>query len=311
MLLTELQNNLQAPAAPAAVRAGPLPSIVQTTARSLTQTQAEIRWKTTDTVEAMINFRFYVERSESSEGPWIQISQALTDTFLFIDVRPLKRSKLRSLYYRIKVERASDTTQFIYGAAAKQEAPPDNILLEIQRHYTKILLPRLIGVWTSIFIERTFGTLCGCKDSKTRRNHDVQCTTCYLTGFVGGYMNQINTFVHFDPEPEGSQVTELGEVHQTDTSCWMGNSPRLKPRDVLIEPSGKRWRVVSKRTTQLRRHDSRQIINLAHIDTSDVEYKIPVTEVNIPADPFVGFYPANTPGLWSSNPDKPVSHLAP
>jgi hypothetical protein len=283
-----------------------VPLITETVVRTLDLDHFEIRWEIESTSEDLSNFQFFVERSEAPEGPFDRVSGALVDTYLFLDQKVPQQSKTRLPYYRVRIERVADTDDGFDGEPAIGIMPGDLRLLEIQRRYNEIFMPRFGGQWCAIFIERTFGQHCDCFDRDMGRSTKSQCGTCFATGWVGGYMNQINAYVQFTPEAKFTQINELGEANPMAGDAWMENTPILKPRDVIVRPGNRRYRVKAIRTTEGRGYISRQVFDLTVIDRVDAEYKIPVTAVVEPDDPFCGFYEQGTPGLHHESPEKPA-----
>jgi hypothetical protein len=61
----------------------------------------------------------------------------------------------------------------------------------------------------------------------------------------------------------------------------MGVYPLIKPRDIIVEREGKKWRVNSVRQTERLRSPIHQEVSLTLIPPGDIEYKIPL---KFPAD---------------------------
>ena len=99
------------------------------------------------------------------------------------------------------------------------------------------------------------------------------------------------------PPHDASTVQEQGETHPSPTVFWAGHYPKLKPRDVLVEQTNKRWRVVDVNFTEKRREIGHQIVRAVEILRGDIEQKIPIAEIEIPTDTFLGFYPPDGSGL--------------
>lgn len=284
-----------------------IPAITRTVARSLSLDAIEVYWETAGVVDLMTDYQFYVQRSESDDGPWVTISPALIDEYFFIDQGIKKLHGHRIYYYRVRVERIDDTSIALEGAPVAQTHYPDLFLNEIQKR-ERLLLKRFVGTWCAVFIRKTFGQRCGCWDDKLKRHGrgSNRCRDCYFTGFVGGYMTQINTYIHVRPFPLITGVKELGEEQPDQADTWLSNSPLLKPKDIIVDPrTNERWRITGGQVTTRRRTVSRQIINIVEIERGDVEWDIPVVETPEPYDSFIGFYPLRTPGIYDGNADKP------
>jgi hypothetical protein len=100
------------------------------------------------------------------------------------------------------------------------------------------------------------------------------CLSCFDTGFVRGYMRPIETWMSIDPNPNTEQNTTVGPLQQNDTTARLGYYPPLKPRDILVEPENKRWRINQVNQTEQLRAPLHQEIQMHLIPTGDIEYKI-------------------------------------
>lgn len=285
-----------------------VPAVVETTVRTLTRDKAEIRWELIEDVgEPIENFQFVAQRSEGPEGEWKTIDTIPSSLSMFIDEGANFFSKYRTLLYRILVQRISDpTVDFFAGEPATIDDPPDLFLLRIRWLEARILLRRFVGSWCGLFIKRTFGQRCICWDNKLMKVANPNCTDCFLSGFVGGFEGQVNTFVNVRPTPQVVRILPLGEWHPSETDSWMSAAPLVKPGDLVVElRTNKRWRISAVHTTEHRRAVSRQILNLTELDKSNIEYKIPIVKSERPTEAFVGFYPAGTPGIYLESPKEP------
>lgn len=259
-----------------------------------------VNWSIKDTDEPIGNFRFTVERSNSPEGPFITISPELTNEFQFFDSTIQGRSKFRKFYYRIKVKNVQDG-KTLESDVANLDSAPDFFLLEIRRR-NDLYLRRFVGVPAAVLVARTFGNRCAeCYDQVKQRQRSSQCRVCFNRGFVGGYFNQINTFVNFTPNPEMVQLLDIGETQPVQSQMWMSSFPLLSPRDMIVEfpvrAEQRRWRVVSVGKTERLRATSRQIAGVTEINQNDIEYELPVEKFIPPEDRFLGFRPSNGSAL--------------
>jgi hypothetical protein len=79
-----------------------------------------------------------------------------------------------------------------------------------------------------------------------------------------------------NPSPKTEQNTPVGAQQQSNTTGRFGHYPPLKPRDLIIEPENRRWRVGSQTQTEHQRARILQQFELHEIPPSDVEYAIPL-----------------------------------
>lgn len=253
--------------------------------RSFSLDWLEFTWEVENTKLDPWDFEWYVERSESPEGPWDPIAGPFSDRYRFIDNRVNLLHRWRQLYYRIKSVQKSDDTNIIYSDAGTLGAEPDLIAQEIQ------LLERTVwreftGRKCYLFPVRTFGQYCPhCMDAggkgSTFRKLRSNCLTCYDTQFARGYLNPIEIYIQFDPSPKTVQNQGTGETQQSNSTARMGNFPLVKPRDIIVEPENRRWRVVQVSSTERLRAKVHHELTLHEIVKGDVEFQLKIDPGNL------------------------------
>jgi len=242
---------------------------------SLSKDHIDLSWEIKNTDLDPHDFTFVVERSESQYGEFDQISEPFSDRYHFRDVVVNLLHKWRQYWYRIKITRKSDS-EVSYSAAAQMGAKPDLVAQEVRR-VELILFREHIGRKCWVFPARTFGQRCpACYDPVSRQRMQSQCLTCYDTSFVGGYLNPVEAYVQFDPSPKHTEVQQLVETQQQNTSARMPYFPSVKPRDIIVESENRRWRIERVSSTRRLRVVLHQELVLHEIPGSDIEYLIPV-----------------------------------
>src|SRR3989304_686107 len=89
--------------------------------RPLSVTLAEISWTIVPTEESLVLSRFHVLRSESPEGPYVDVSGPLADTFLWLDKVNLK-SKHNTISWRIRVDHLPSGISITYPDGTPSES---------------------------------------------------------------------------------------------------------------------------------------------------------------------------------------------
>ncbi len=240
--------------------------------RSLAIDFQEVVWEIENTSQDVLDYTFQVLRSEAPAGPFEPISPAMEDRFLFVDNRLRVKNKWRQWHYIIRVTHKASGEFKDFGPAS-QTADPDLIATEIRKHFN-LLMREFTGRRCWVFPARTFGQRCSCFDTRLKKRIRSGCRLCYDTSFVRGYHTPIEAFIQFDPSPKANQQTNLGEVQQQNTTARMGYFPPLKPKDLVIEPENRRWRVTQVSSTQRLRVIVHQEVQLHEVPKSDVEYLI-------------------------------------
>jgi hypothetical protein len=240
--------------------------------RSLNVDLMEVTWRAVNTLEDVLDYTFQVLRSESSMGPFDELTPPFEDRYLFIDNNIKLGHSYRKYFYTIRVTRKRDGESEDFGPATL-EADPDLLSTEIRKHMN-LLFREHAGRRCWVLPIRTFGQRCQCWSATLGKRSKSGCRTCYDTGFTRGYMHPIESWVQFDPSPKSEQQSPVGVQQQSNTTARMGYFPDLKPRDLIIESENRRWRVVSVSGTEHLRSVVHQELQLHEIPKTDVEYAI-------------------------------------
>ena len=241
--------------------------------RSLDVDFLEISWKIEDTHLDVLDFTFQVLRSESANGPWEEMTPPFSDQYLFFDRISHPFHNARLLHYLLRVTNRI-TGEAIDVGPASQQAEPDLIGREIRRHMN-LLFREFTGRRCWILPVRTFGQRCTCWNSTLQKRTRSGCRLCYDTGFVRGYHYPIETFIQIDPganQAEQNQAT--GPTQQMNTTARLSEIGIVKPRDLLIEPENRRWRVTTINQTEQVRSPVHLELTIHQIPSSDIEYAI-------------------------------------
>jgi hypothetical protein len=242
--------------------------------RSLDADFNELSWKVGDSRESALDYQFFVLRSESPEGPFDFLGTPFSDRYIFIDNAIKADHRWRKYFYKLRVVHipSGDTKDF--GPFTK-EPDADLIALELRRHM-QLLFREFNGRRCFVLPVRTFGQRCECWNDALQKKNRSGCPLCYDTGFVRGYLSPIESWVQIEPSPKSEQNTVVGAQQQSNTTAKLAWYPPLKPRDLIIEPENRRWRVISVVSTEHGRAPIHQEVQLHEIPQKDIEFKIPL-----------------------------------
>lgn len=232
----------------------------------------EITWETPETTEDLFDYTFQVLRSEGAEGPYAPITPEMDDQYIFIDNNIHIAHKYRQYFYKIRVRNKVADEYEDFGPVSK-EPEADLIALEIRKHMN-LLFREFAGRRCWVVPVRTFGQKCSCVNPTLGKKSRSRCLTCYDTTFVGGYLTPIETWVQIDPNAKREQNTDVGPMQQSNTTARLGYWPPLKPRDLIIEPENKRWRVVQVSSPEQLRAALHQEIQIHQIPETNIEFKL-------------------------------------
>lgn len=243
--------------------------------RSLDLDIFEVSWEVADTTLDMLDYTFQVLRSESPSGPFDEVSAPFSDRYVFVDNIVYVGDRWRMLHYIIRTTHIPSGKVQDFGPIA-HEPEPDLIALELRRHM-QLLFHEFTGRRCWVLPVRTFGQRCpACWDNRLYKRIKSQCVTCFDTGFARGYMSPIETWVQFEPSAKSEQTTSVGAMQQSNTTARLGYYPPLKPRDVIVEPENRRWRVTAISMTEQVRAPVHQEIQVHEIPPRDIEFEIPL-----------------------------------
>jgi hypothetical protein len=82
--------------------------------------------------------------------------------------------------------------------------------------------------------------------------------------------------MQFDPSAKSEQNTNVGAQQQSNTTARLVWYPPLKPRDLVVEPENRRWRVVQVNQTEQGRAVVHQEVQLHEVPPKDIEFLVPI-----------------------------------
>jgi hypothetical protein len=157
------------------------------------------------------------------------------------------------------------------------EAFPDLEAVEAIRRFD-LVAQEFIGRRVVVLAQRTEGQRCSeCWDHLKRRRKHSNCATCYGTGISGGYFRPRECYAVKPPAAEMVQLSPLFELQTHDEVMWFSSRPRIKPRDLVIDADGRRWRAMGVRRSEKLWALTRQTVQLRELSKDQVEYSIAIS----------------------------------
>lgn len=242
--------------------------------RSLDIDFNEVSWRVEDTTEDVLDYTFQVLRSEATTGPWDVLSAPLSDRYTFYDRASKPFHAFRSLSYKLRVTH-TPSGKWFDTEPADRSPDVDLVVAEIRRH-VGILHREFTGRRCWVLPVRTFGQRCSCWSPVLQKRTKSACRTCYDTGFVRGYMDPCEMFIQVEPGTDNVEnTTPLGAMQSADTVAQVvAGTVTIKPRDVVIEPENRRWRVTRVGQTEHGRAPILLTVHLHEIPKGDIEYAL-------------------------------------
>lgn len=244
-----------------------------------------IRWELEPTAQDLRNLRFFVDRGESpTELHQLQATSEgvlATEVQEFVDYTPNLLDLHKVYYYRVRAVEFSGNTpvQTFYSEPSTFDGNLDLVALYVVEEH--IFLHRWVsGVPAMIYKKKRDGQYCPeCWDTVLKRVTKSNCTTCYGTGKLGGFYPPVEAWMNFEPDPKVAQVAEWGARQTSQTDIQYTNYPLLSDGDVIVElKPNKFWKVSNVRYPEKNRTLMLQIVRLDAVNSSDIEYKVEVSE---------------------------------
>ena len=244
-----------------------------------------ISWQVKPTEEDLSEYTLDIYKSgapTSEDGYKLLIEDLPLDTLQDYSDTTVKglTNKFTNHYYLLRAIKNKYTSPDSYNEDAQNFGPysisvkPDKFAREIIRK-RDLVLNHHSGQTFLAYIRRTHGQFCTvCFDPTLQRVTKSNCTSCYGTGFAYGYYPPISFRAQLNEAPKRHQITVFGSWQDQDGILVMGEYPILTPRDFVVDVLGRRWKVVSPRTTNKSMFIINQNIQIRQIEKGDILYQI-------------------------------------
>ncbi len=252
---------------------------------SFSQDFLDLSWTIEDTIENVLDFDFFIQRSEGEEGPFDTVGGPLVDefNFRFRDARAPKYWRGRQHIYRIEI--INRLTKETEDSSTAQSLPAADLVTQEIRRLEFVRFKEFAARKIFAFPRRTFGQRCGsCWDPIKKRKRRANCAECFDTGFARGYLRPIQTFMQIEPNfgqaGQSERLTDLGKTQHNLITARAPVVPFYKAGDMVIEAEGTRWKVVGVVSYQHLRSPVAQQLTMIQIPENDMEFRIPIEGID-------------------------------
>lgn len=245
--------------------------------RTLTTTSLLVSWELAPTTEDVWEYDFYLLRAEADYGPYSQIAGPFRDQYDCLDSSVFLNNKFQRYFYKVRVVHVKSGNEETYPTdrGGALEAEPDRVTLE-QARLLYLQLAEFEGRRVYYVPVRVFGTGCHCYDRLTGRKLVSSCRQCYDTSYLGGYHSPVEIYAKIQQSPMTVAETPGKTAKNIQAIATIANFPKAKPKDLIVEPENRRWRVLSVRLYEKLRSTWRQDLTVEEIPPGDVEYAFPI-----------------------------------
>jgi hypothetical protein len=244
--------------------------------RSLDVDYWQLSWQLEPTQEDVLDYTFQVLRSESHAGPFVPVSDAFSDRYVFFDRIIVPFHPERVFFYKLAVRNRVTGASEEFGPYDPQPES-DLIAREMRRHF-QLLFREFSGRRCWLLPVRTFGQRCpGCWVPGMQQRTRSGCVQCYDTGFARGYHHPIEIWCEVETGSPRTRDSVAGTPkNSVNTSMRCVDVGVVKVGDVLVEGENRRWRVTTVNSTEHGRATILYDLGLFEIPPGDVEFQIPL-----------------------------------
>lgn len=177
---------------------------------------------------------------------WLWIAGPVVDTYLLTDPDKRLYGRYPFTHYRVVVQTATGDSYAskpypIFGRMDKRDWLQAK---EVMRGET-VRFKMGAGMKGKLLKRRLSGDICTCVDSMTQESRDPDCTSCYGTGFIGGYYDPYECFWVEDTGNSGFRSHNSDKGTTNDGHIMQGrclNQPAVFSYDVWVEDNtDDRW----------------------------------------------------------------------
>jgi hypothetical protein len=241
-------------------------------------------------------YTFDVYRGESSTGPWTTLVLGATGITNYFDrlpvtvtpgdVPPNQLSLARSLYYRVVAtppSGSSNAVEVVTALEPELEGYQQRLKRKLLRDQTMVLR-KLSGVEVAVLKRKHWGVRCAkCYDKYTKETVRGNCTTCYGTGYDGGYHTPVITLARPNHVQLQTQTTPQGKVDVAQTRLVILDVPEVQKDDVLVNlQDNHRYLVQLVDHSELKTSLVYQTLMVSELSRSSIEYRVLVDKTRTP-----------------------------
>jgi len=235
-------------------------------------------WEVSPSFSGPGPWTFVVQRGETEEGPWEDVSPVLSGVSAWSDSGRFVVPKDPVLYYRVEMTAGSSryTSSVVqpYGVVNKREF----LLIRNMRRQELLQMKQMTGVPGCYYSKAIFGPKCEtCTDFVNGDSFSTDCEDCFGTGKTPGYHGPYCCWF----KPSVSQ-RDKGMKNNRDVSENYGftfrflGTPPLKKDDVIVDSTqGKAYYVGAVQSVaEMRRVPIVQLAGVREIPTSSPLYRL-------------------------------------
>lgn len=243
-------------------------------------------------------FTFQVERAGGPLGAWSPVLSATPAQYAVLDdfrtaidtpaqVHPNLLTLNQRLFYRVSCTTPSgNVLRDIQELDVTSHQTPADLKVAQLRRKARLdfaRAQRYPGTPILLLKRRWWGETCmRCRDPRTKALMRTDCTSCWSTGFLGGYWNPVEVRGRRSVANVASQITPEGKSDSAEAKFWLPESPQVERDDVLILlEEGRRYRIDQQVQTEMQLQGVHQVVNALAIASDHLLYRMPYDTTSI------------------------------
>lgn len=139
------------------------------------------------------------------------------------------------------------------------------------------------GERVRIFVRKMSGIPCTCKLDPKLLEYSQQpsqrCTSCYGTGYVGGYEGPYDSMIAPDDADKRHSQQPTGRKQEHTYEVWTLPTPIITMRDFLVKQNNERYSIGPVRRPSNRGNVLQQHFTISSVDDADIRYQVPTEGV--------------------------------
>ena len=226
-------------------------------------------------IDDRFDITYNVYRGTAHNGIFYKLTNVPIKKNRFIDYNLGKNPNI-TYWYKIS-SIYNNQGEFIEG---KPSAPVQYAVNNMNRWFNKInernmWILKMDGMLFDLYTRKYEGEVCpDCYSRSRGRAGQASCTTCFGTGFVGGYSPQCQIYVRLAPVEEALQQSQEGYLYARQPSAWTISNIKIKNRDILISPQNEIFSVTAAYINQAAGFYFHQDLKLRCLEPNDILYKM-------------------------------------
>lgn len=241
----------------------------------------EVDWRVDTTTESISNYRLNIFQSSSPSNiissDYIMIASGINlmsvDYYHDYSISGLT-SKFDTFSYVLQISGLTGQTR--YYPAVLVTVTQDNIAREIIRRRSIVFNTKSASDFL-FFKRKTHGQFCpDSYDPVLGRTTKSKCTSCFDTGFIGGYFSPVQLRGQLNEGPTRTQLTVFGSFQDQDAIFYTKGFPQITQKDILVDRLGRHWNIVTVRSFNKALYTIGQQCQVRQIEKEDITSSLPV-----------------------------------